>query len=52
VPLQASRTVADLLLMPKGAFQPEPTILRPDPWNAGTQAAGGGAANTTGGVGP
>ena len=31
-------TVADLTLMPKDAFQPEPTILRPDPmgrWHAG-----------------
>jgi prophage tail gpP-like protein len=45
-------TVADLLLMPKDAFQPEPTILRPDPWNPTALPASGGAANTTGGVGP
>jgi prophage tail gpP-like protein len=37
-------TVADLLLMPKDAFQPQPIILRPDPWNP-TDPAQGGAAS-------
>jgi prophage tail gpP-like protein len=39
-------TVAELLLMPKQAFLPEPIILRPDPWNPAAVSPGSGGAAT------